>query len=42
MDDLVMLIGGDESGRMLEIGVSAAEGIEFILHAMLARDEFLR
>jgi hypothetical protein len=28
LDDLVMLIGGDESGRMLEIGVAAAEGIE--------------
>jgi hypothetical protein len=25
LDDLVMLIGGDESGRMLEIGVAAAE-----------------
>lgn len=39
---LVMLIGGDESGRMLEIGVAAAEGIEFIVHAMAARDRFLR
>lgn len=42
LDDLVMLIGGDESGRMLEIGVAAAEGIEFIVHAMPARDKFLR
>lgn len=25
MDDLVMLIGGEESGRMVEIGVAAAE-----------------
>jgi len=41
MDDLVMLIGGDESGRMLEIGAAAAEGIEFI-HAMPARERFLR
>lgn len=40
LDDLVMLIGGDESGRMLEIGVAAAEGIEFIIHAMPARDKF--
>lgn len=31
MDDLVMLIGGNESGRMLEVGVVAAEGIEFII-----------
>ena len=42
IDDLVMLIGGDESGRMLEIGVAAAEGIEFIVHAMPARQKFLR
>lgn len=42
MDDLVMLIGGDESGRMLEIGVANAEGIEFIVHAMPAREKFLR
>ena len=42
LDDLVMLIGADESGRMLEIGVAGAEGIEFIVHAMPARDKFLR
>ncbi len=42
MDDLVMLIGGDDSGRMLEVGVAAAEGIDFIVHAMLAREKFLR
>lgn len=42
IDDLVMLIGGGESGRMLEIGVAAAEGIEFIVHAMPTRENFLR
>lgn len=42
LDDLIMLIGGDESGRMLEIGVATAEGIEFIVHAMPARKKFLR
>jgi hypothetical protein len=42
VDDLVMLIGGDEAGRMLEVGVVAAEGIEFIIHAMPAREKFLR
>lgn len=42
LDDLVMLIGADESGRMLEIGVASAEGIEFIVHAMPARDKLLR
>ena len=42
LDDLVMLTGADESRRMLEIGVAAAQGIEFIIHAMPARDKFLR
>jgi hypothetical protein len=42
LDDLIMLIGGDESGRMMEVGVAAAEGIEFIVHAMPAREKFLR
>ena len=42
LDDLVMLVGADKSGRMLEIGVASAEGIEFIVHAMPARDKFLR
>lgn len=42
IDDLVMLIGGDESGRMLEVGIVATEGIEFIIHAMPAREKFLR
>jgi hypothetical protein len=42
LDDIFMLIGGDESGRMLEVGVASAEGIEFIVHAMPAREKFLR
>jgi hypothetical protein len=42
VDDLVMLIGGDETGRMLEVGFVAAEGIEFIIHAMPARERFMR
>jgi hypothetical protein len=41
LDDLTMLIGPDTAARLLEIGVSAAEGIEFIVHAMPARDRFL-
>jgi hypothetical protein len=39
--DLDMLIGADAAGRMLEIGVATAEGIEFIVHAMPARPKFL-
>ncbi len=41
LDDLTMRIGPDEAARMLEIGVAAAEGVEFIIHAMPARPEFL-
>ena len=41
-DDLVMLIGADEAGRLLEVGVVAGEGVEFIVHAMPARPRFLR
>jgi hypothetical protein len=41
-DNLTMIIGGDASGRLLEIGVVSAEGIDFIAHAMVARDKFLR
>lgn len=42
LDDLVMLIGADEAGRLLEVGVAEAEGLEFIVHAMPARQRFLR
>ena len=41
LDGLTMLIGSDAAVRLLEIGVSEAEGIEFIVHAMPARDRFL-
>ena len=42
LDELIMLIGVDESSRLLEVGVATAEGIDFVLHAMPARDRFLR
>ncbi len=41
LDGLTMLIGPDAAARLLEIGVSEAEGIEFIVHAMPARNRFL-
>ena len=41
LDDLTMLIGADTAGRVLEIGVADAEGVEFIVHAMAARPKFL-
>jgi hypothetical protein len=43
IDDLTMLIGGDRSGRHIEIGVvTSDEGIEFVVQAMVARPKFLR
>jgi hypothetical protein len=42
LDDLTMLIGPDSAARLLEVGVVTAEGIEFIVYAMAARQKFLR
>ncbi len=42
LDDLTMLIGPDRAGRLLEVGVSSAEGIDVVVHAMAARPRFLR
>jgi hypothetical protein len=42
LDDLVMLIGPSQAGQLLEIGVSRADGIDFIIHAMPARPKFTR
>ena len=42
LDGLTMLVGADISGRLLEVGVAVGEGIEFIVHAMPAREKFLR
>ncbi len=42
LDDLVMLIGADTTGHLLEVGVVTGEGVEFIVHAMPARPRFLR
>lgn len=42
LDDLTMLLGFDRSARLLEVGVSNREGIDFIVHAMPARPKFFR
>ena len=42
LDDLIMLIGPSRTGQFLEIGVSPADGIDFIIHAMPARAKFIR
>ncbi len=39
LDGLTMLIGAATDGRLLEISVADAEGIEFIVHAMTARQQ---
>lgn len=41
LDDLILLIGADATGRRLEVGVATSEEIDFIIHAMLARAKFL-
>jgi hypothetical protein len=42
LDDLTMLVGPDQAARLIEIGVGRGDGIEFIVHAMPAREKFLR
>ncbi len=42
LDDLIMLIGRDARGRLVEVGVISAEGMDLIVHAMTARQKFLR
>jgi hypothetical protein len=41
-DELTMLIGSDQAGRMLEVGLTTADNVEFVVHAMTARPKFLR
>ena len=42
LDDLTMLIGATASGQLLEVGIATVEGIELVVHAMPARQQFLR
>ncbi|MCI6583717.1 MAG: hypothetical protein SPK50_04295 [Mobiluncus porci] len=41
-DGFVMLIGGDTAGNLLEIGYVEGDRAPVIIHAMRARDKFLR
>jgi hypothetical protein len=41
LDDLTMLVGPDRSANLLEVGVTTAEGIDFVVHAMVVRPRFL-
>lgn len=42
LDGLTMLVGADDAGHLLEVGVAIGDGVEFIVHAMPARKRFLR
>ncbi len=42
LDGLTMLIAAAADGHLLEIGVVEGDGIDFIVHAMTARNKFLR
>lgn len=39
--DFMMLLGPDQAGNLLEIGVVVADDIEYVVHAMRARDQYL-
>ena len=41
-DDLVMLVGPDRTGRLLEVGVVVGDDGPVIVHAMEARTKYLR
>lgn len=41
-DDLVMLVGPDRTGRLLEVGVVVGNDGPVIVHAMEARAKYLR
>lgn len=42
-DEYTVLVGGDRAGNLVEIGVVESEdGIPVMVHAMFARDKYLR
>ena len=40
-NDLMMLVGPDQSGNILEIGIVVTDDIEYAIHAMRARTQYL-
>ena len=40
-NDFMMLVGPDQSGNILEIGIVVTDDIEYAIHAMRARTEYL-
>lgn len=41
VDGLPMVIGADQAGRLLELGVVPEDGIDYVVHAMMARRKYL-
>ncbi len=39
--DFVMLIGPDQSGNLIEVGIVVTDDIEYAIHAMRARNRYL-
>jgi hypothetical protein len=39
--DFTMLIGPDQASNLLEIGIVATDEIEYVIHAMRARPQYL-
>ena len=39
--DFMMLVGPDQSGTLLVVGVIVADDIEYVVHAMRARRQYL-
>jgi len=39
--DLVMLVGPDQSGNLIEAGIVVTDDIEYAIHAMRARHQYL-
>jgi hypothetical protein len=40
-NDFVMLVGPDQSGNMIEVGIVVTDDIEYAIHAMRARNRYL-
>lgn len=41
-EGLRMIIGGDTSGKLIEVGYVIHDNLTLIVHAMLAREKFLK
>ena len=42
LGEITVLVGADQAGRLLEVGLVVEGGIEYIIHAMPARPNLMR